>query len=202
MPDLSRRRLLSVAVLAPRASAVMLAPLAAPGNAHANAAVPTPPELRAPWPDQAPARLQGQGRLRFLGLSIYDIRLWARADQPVTPESWPRQALALEIIYRRGLVGRLIAERSIKEMERAGPLEAAQSERWLRDMTTWFPDVAEGDRLTGLHAPGTDAPARFFHNGQARGSADDAAFARRFFGIWLDEKTSEPALREQLLGLR
>ena len=193
MPDLPRRRVLG---------GLVLTPLAFPGVARANTPLATPPELQAHWPDGTLPRLQGQGRLRFLGLSIYDIRLWSPADQRVSPEAWPGQRLALEIIYRRALVGRLIAERSIKEMQRAGPLDATASERWLRDMTDWFPDVADGDRITGLHAPGTDAPARFFHNGQARGTTDDAAFARRFFGIWLDEKTSEPALREQLLGLR
>jgi hypothetical protein len=193
MPDLPRRRVLG---------GLVLAALAVPHTARSDPPPATPPELKAHWPGGESPRLQGQGRLRFLGLSIYDIRLWSETGQPASAETWPRQALALEIIYRRGLVGRLIAERSIREMERAGPLEAAQAQTWLQQMTDLFPDVAEGDRLTGLHTPGDTKPARFFHNGQPRGAVEDPAFARRFFGIWLDEKTSEPALRMQLLGLR
>jgi len=32
------------------------------------------------------------------------------------------------------------------------------------------------------------------------GEVKDAEFARRFFGIWLAPSTSEPALRQTLLG--
>jgi hypothetical protein len=38
-------------------------------------------------------------------------------------------------------------------------------------------------------------------NDKPIGNIDDAEFARAFFAIWLDPKTSEPSLRKQLLGL-
>lgn len=154
-----------------------------------------PPELATVWP--APAQLQGEGRLRFLGLHVYDIRLWT-AGAPVPADRWPALPLALEIAYARALVGRLIAERSLKEMERAGPIPASTAERWLQSMTQRFPDVKAGDRITGLYRP--EGEVRFFHNGQDRGTVRDGEFARRFFGIWLAETTSEPALRDRLLG--
>ena len=56
-----------------------------------------------------------------------------------------------------------------------------------------------GDRITGVHLPGEGA--RFFVNGRLQGELRDADFARLFFGIWLSPRTSEPALREALLGL-
>ena len=37
-------------------------------------------------------------------------------------------------------------------------------------------------------------------NGLADGELRDAEFARRFIGIWLGEQTSQPALRQSLLG--
>ena len=37
-------------------------------------------------------------------------------------------------------------------------------------------------------------------NGRAGGELRDAEFARRFIGIWLGEQTSQPALRQSLLG--
>ena len=67
-------------------------------------------------------------------------------------------------------------------------------------MTPLFLDVKNGDRLTGIQRPG--AAARFFFNGQFRGEVADAEFTRPFFGIWLSQRTSEPRLREQLLGDR
>ncbi len=140
---------------------------------------------------------RGQGRLRFLGLAIYDIVLWS--PEAVQAARWSEQPLALALTYARSLKGRLIAERSIKEMERQGPLEAASAERWLSGMSTAFPDVNEGDRLTGRHDP--QEGARFWLNGKPVGDAFDANFSRRFFGIWLSPQTSEPALRQKLLGL-
>jgi hypothetical protein len=154
---------------------------------------PAPRELVGEWPA---ARLHGEGRLRFLGLHVYDIRLWT-SEPALGEQDWPRKPLALEIEYGRSLVGRLIAERSLEEMKRAGPLPTETEQRWLRAMLQWFPDVKAGDRITGLHQP--DGVARFFVNGQPRGELRDAEFARRFFGIWLGTSTSEPSLREALL---
>jgi hypothetical protein len=62
-----------------------------------------------------------------------------------------------------------------------------------------FPDVKNGDRLTGQHHPGVGAS--FVYNGQPIGRVEDAEFARRFFGIWLAATTSQPDMRTSLLGL-
>ena len=133
--------------------------------------------------------------MRFLGLHIYDLRLWSPA--PVTGDG-ASQSLALELVYARKLVGEMIASRSLEEMRRIGPFSEAQGASWLAAMTQLFPDVQAGDRLTGVQRPGQSA--RFFFNGQRRGEVLDADFARLFFGIWLSPRSSEPKLRAQLLG--
>ncbi|MFM7703683.1 MAG: chalcone isomerase family protein [Rubrivivax sp.] len=183
--------------LLPAATAALLEPgLARASSASAGAAALTPPrELSAEWPA---ARVQGRAQMRFLGLHVYDIRLWT-VDAPVGAEDWPRRPLALEIEYARELPGRRIAERSLDEMRRAGPIAAEAAERWLQAMLQFFPDVRAGDRITGLQRP--DGHVRFYVNGQLRGEKRDAEFARRFFGIWLAPVTSEPRLRAALLGL-
>jgi hypothetical protein len=83
-------------------------------------------------------------------------------------------------------------------MRRQGEIAAADAERWLGAMKQLFPDVKENDRITGLNLPGMGA--RFFVNGALKGDIRDPQFAKLFFGIWLSEKTSEPALRNALLG--
>jgi hypothetical protein len=168
------------------------AALATPPGVFAQARAPA--EMLSEWPS---ARLHGSGRLRFFGLLVYDIRLWT--SQPRIPDDdWARTPLALEIEYARALDGKLIAERSIEEMRRSGPLPAETETRWLRAMTDLLPDVKTGDRITGVQRPGTTT--RFFYNGALRGEVRDAEFTRRFFGIWLAPATSEPKLRESLLG--
>lgn len=170
-----------------------IAALALAGWAPLRAEGAAPPELRRTWPE---ARLGGQGRLRFFGLHVYDIRLWSPAA--LQPGRWHEAPLALEIRYARDLVGRLIAERSVQEMQRQAVLPAARAAAWRAEMERLFPDVREGDRLTGIYLPGE--AARFYYNGERRGEVRDAEFARLFFGIWLAPETSEPDLRRRLLG--
>jgi hypothetical protein len=158
-----------------------------------SAAVAVPPEVAADLPG---ARLQGSGRLTFFGLRVYDIRLWlGEAPGGRDPALLP---LALELEYARKLSGRQIAERSLAEMKGIGEFDAAQGERWLTAMLELFPDVSAGDRITGVQRPGDTA--RFHVNGRYRGEVRDPAFTRLFFGIWLSPRTSEPNLRDALLG--
>jgi hypothetical protein len=159
----------------------------------------TPPaEVRAEWPQ---ALLVGSGRLRFMGLLVYEARLWVPGPPAaLDSQGWAAQPFALEIVYARSLQGAAIASRSLDEMRRQGEPDPATAERWLQAMKTTFPDVREGDRLVGLHQPGDGA--RFLFNGAARGQWREATLAQRFFGIWLAPQTSEPKLREALLGGR
>ncbi|NCT83116.1 MAG: hypothetical protein GXC94_08245 [Comamonadaceae bacterium] len=149
-------------------------------------------------PELAGLTLRGQGRFRYFGLAIYDARLWSA--EPLDANRWAEQPLLLELQYARSLVGREIAKRSLAEMRRQAAIGDAQGQAWLQAMEAAFPDVKAGDRLTGRYEPG--AGAQFFFNGQPRQRIADGQFARLFFGIWLSPQTSEPALREQLLGGR
>jgi hypothetical protein len=160
-----------------------------PLMAWAQPAVPS--EVNAELPG---AKLRGSGRATVLGLHIYDIRLWV--DEGFA--EYPKSPLALEIEYGRSLSGKLIADRSLKEMKRGGEIDDEKAERWLAFMRSTFPDVVKGDRITGVFQPG--AAARFFVNGKFKAELRDAEFAQRFFGIWLATHTSEPKLREALLG--
>lgn len=182
----------------PRRRALMLLPLwlsaLLPTVVAANATGDdAPSELAGELPQ---ARPRGRGRLHFLGLPVYEARVWSA--QPVVDDG-ATQPLAIEVRYARELSGERIARRSIDEMKRIGPFDDEQAERWLQAMTRLFPDVRAGDRLTGVQRPGQ--AARFYFNGRWRGEVADAEFTRLFFGIWLSPRTSEPALRAQLIGL-
>lgn len=142
------------------------------------------------------ARLVGSGTMRWLGLRVYDARLWA--PEPLTQDTWATRPFALELQYARALPGRRIAERSLVEMRRQRELPPAEADRWLDALQRVFPDVAEGDRISGVHKPGQ--AARFHVNGRYAGELADGEFARLFFGVWLSPQTSEPALRDALLG--
>ena len=161
------------------------------GSRGASAAAP--PELRSLEPHAA---LIGEGEMRFLGLAVYRARLWAPRRFEI--EAYAGHPFLLELIYARALSGQAIADRSLSEMHRLSAATAAQEQRWLGFMRASFADVTPGDRLSAWSdGRGT---VRVFHNARVQGQLQDAEFARIFFGIWLDEHTSAPALREALGG--
>ena len=141
------------------------------------------------------ARAGSPVRLRVWGFEVYDARLWTLAG--FDPQRLAEHAFALELVYLRRLQGAAIAQRSIEEMQRLSDLATGQREQWQERLRQLLPDVSAGDRLTGVHWPGRGA--EFWHNGRRLGQIEDVRLASLFFGIWLDEKTSEPGLRAQML---
>ena len=151
------------------------------------------PQLREWAPALQPA---GSGRLTWLGFSAYDARLWVGPG--FRHARFAQHVLALELTYARAFSARQIAERSIEEMRRAGPLAPGDAARWQDELRRLLPDVQAGDRILGLHRPGRGA--LFLVNGRPAGEIAEPGFSARFFGIWLDPATSAPALREALLA--
>ena len=185
---MQRRGILTGALLAAWAAAAQTA-----AQPVSEARPDAPPELRG---ELQAARLQGSGRLRFIGLRIYDAQLWV-GEQSLTAD-WAATPFALSLIYARELKSEPMAERSLSEMKRQGDIASETAQRWLTLMKQLLPDVKAGDRITGVNLP--TRGVRFFVNGTLRSETPDAEFARKFFGIWLSPRTSEPALREALLG--
>ena len=145
----------------------------------------------------AQPRLAGSSRYTYWGFDIYQATLWV--EPGFSSGETGRSRFALELHYLRSFKGGDIALRSIAEMRRVGTFSEAQAKAWLQAMQAAFPDVAAGDRLTGIHLPGQGA--RFLANGRPTAEVNDPEFARLFFGIWLSDKTSEPQMRLALLGL-
>ncbi|MDB5894199.1 MAG: hypothetical protein JWQ88_1730 [Rhodoferax sp.] len=151
------------------------------------------------------AALVGSARLRVWGFEVYDARLWAAPGvQPVLPPVQQPALFALELRYLRAFSASEIARRSVDEMRRGASIDDAESERWQAAMRAVFRDVKPGDRITGIYRPAGDgvgpAAASFAFNGAPTGEIRDGQFAPLFFGIWLAPTTSEPAMRQALLG--
>jgi len=116
--------------------------------------------------------LLGEGRLTVLFWDIYDARLYV-ADGSYDPE----KPFALSLNYLRGFSGSDITKRSIEEMRKQG----------LGDESVLVSWPSEG--------------ARFFLNDLLIGTITDQNLNRRFFDIWLSEKTSEPEIRRLLMRI-
>ncbi|MFK7965108.1 MAG: chalcone isomerase family protein [Burkholderiaceae bacterium] len=141
-------------------------------------------------------RLSGEGLLRWFGFRIYEARLFVgEGYDHKRPMQGP---IALDLTYKRSFDGPSIAERSADEIESLGIGSATQRAQWASQMAGLFPDVNAGDRLTGILT--ASGRTLFTYNDQAVGTIDDPAFGPAFFAIWLDEQTSAPQLRAQLIG--
>lgn len=136
----------------------------------------------------------GGGLLRVFGFQVYNVYLWTPAGAAFDRS----KPYALDLQYLRTFSAKQLAERSIDEMRGQGIGGDAVYPKWLAEMERVFADVKEGDRLTGVVTP--TKTSRFFYNGAFRGEVLDPAFADAFFGIWLNEKSSQPRVRNLLLG--
>ncbi len=175
-----------------------LVPAAWPGAARASAGPESLQPLASAVQAMAGAELQlrGQGRLRFLGLGVYDASLWTARD--FRASRFDAHPFVLELTYLRDFADTDIARASLEQMRRHGAFDEAQAGRWQAQLVEALPSVRKGERLAGVHRPGRGVS--FFHQGQPVGEVADPQFARLFFAIWLGEATSAPALRQALLA--
>nr|WP_297348208.1 chalcone isomerase family protein [uncultured Glaciecola sp.] len=139
-------------------------------------------------------KVVGKARLKIMFWKIYDAKLSA-ADGLWNAES----PFALSLTYLRDFDGEEIASRSIDEMRDIGYEDEVLLAKWYEQMRAVFPNIKEGENITGVMDE--NMHTHFYHEGKLIGSIDDKTFTQSFFGIWLHEKTSEPKMRKQLMGL-
>ena len=142
------------------------------------------------------AQYSGTGKLTFFGLNVYEASLWT--SPRFKPNDFVDYAFALDLHYLRNFSAADIAKRSLDEMQRIEPVPEQIAAQWTKALNDSFPDIKKGDRLIGVHKPGSGVS--FWLNGKRSGEIRDAEFSKQFFAIWLSPKTSEPKLRLALLS--
>lgn len=173
-------------------SALLL--VTAPGDAAApTGAPPLPAAVTSLVPD---LEAKGGGEMTFMTRPVFAAYFYC-VDRARCGWS-PQQPFAMQLVYRRSLVGARIAERSVEEIAKLGYGTPDQRARWGSLMKQIFPNVVDGDRIVGVNLP--QSGAHYYYNGKPIGGIQDPEFAKAFFGIWLDPRTSDPALRKKLLG--
>ncbi len=184
---LNRRQCLTHAV-----AACVLPQVACDAFAADSATVP-PVEIRTLG---EAVQLQGDARFRYWGFHAYDIQLWTWPGFDAS--NYEAHPLALSITYARQIDMQDLVERSLLEMGRQAPVLPQQAQQWRQSLIKAFRNVRPGDRLTGIFRP--PHQASFYFNGQLTTTLQANPLVQRFFGIWLSEQTSQPGLRNALLG--
>lgn len=141
-------------------------------------------------------------QFHLLGKGIYSALFWdIYSAELFTPQkTWQKQqSYALRLTYFRAFSGEAIAKRSIEEIEGLGFVQPERLQQWMQQMQQIFPDVKQGDSLTGMRE--ANGVTTFYYGQRLVGQVEDPLFADWFFGIWLHPNTSAPELRQQLLGI-
>lgn len=141
----------------------------------------------------------GAGEMTYLFWTLYRAELFA-SEWPlsVDAEAGNKQVKALRIEYYKTIDKQALVEATAEQWQHLGysPADIAQ---WVAPLQRIWPNVAPGDRLTLL--VNQSGMSQFYLADQLIGQIDDPRFGEAFLAIWLSENTSEPKLRQQLLGL-
>ena len=138
--------------------------------------------------------LVGSTRFSVVFWNVYDIALYA--------ESTPYNAsppYALEIQYLRSISKEDLVTRSIELIEAQGFDDMSSLDTWQQQMLEVFPDVKKGTVLTGVYT--SEGQSTLYMDGLYIGTIEDPEFGQYFFDIWLGEDTSQPRMREDLIGI-
>lgn len=138
-------------------------------------------------------KLIGQGTLKVLFFEVYDIRLLADSK----PFSW-KNKFQLEFEYKREVKKETVIESSIKEMRRQSSFLDKDINKWQEYLEISIKPVQEGSQATVTWNP--NGQITFHYQSSEPTTIEDENFARAFLNIWLGEETSQPKLRNQLLG--
>lgn len=172
--------------------ALLATALVLPGAGWANLEVPSlPPALQA---DGIELRPVGGEELTLFGFRVYHASLWTETGRYAGD-----QAVALNLVYRRGFSRRELARITLQAWEKLGTADPAQRADWATRLQAIWTDVRRGDVLTAVVLP--DGRTRFYAADRLLGTLEDPGFGPAFLGIWLDERTQLPDLRTALLGL-
>lgn len=135
----------------------------------------------------------GEGEMKALFWSLYKAELYGTRE---TYSEIDKQ-LALKITYYRNIQKQALIKATGEQWQHIG-MNHPQTEDWLTELSSIWPDVKPGDTLVVKR--NADGTTTFFNTTEVLGSIQHPDFADAFLSIWLSEKTSRPKLRQALLG--
>ncbi|MCK6264223.1 chalcone isomerase family protein [Vibrio sp. ZSDE26] len=146
----------------------------------------------------------GAGQMDYLFWSIYKAEYYLDSEinqttltvaQKLSHES----TRALKIEYLRTIESEALVKATAEQWQLLG-YSQNKIDQWVTPLKVIWPNVESGSTLTVKVTP--QGASQFYFNNALIGQVQDAQFGQAFLSIWLSEKTSEPELRQQLLGLR
>ncbi len=134
-------------------------------------------------------KLRGTGTFRFLGLPLYDAKLYTPGGAAF---SW-NENYGLQLTYRKNLQQKALVESTREEMARQG--NPAPTEAQLQGC---FQAVSKGDSYLAI-AQGPNNVS-FWRNGSKTCTLTNPGITRSFMSIFLGNNTRSASFTQQLKG--
>ncbi|NVO56074.1 hypothetical protein HW561_09775 [Rhodobacteraceae bacterium B1Z28] len=134
-------------------------------------------------------KLLGSSTFRFLGLPVYDAKLYTPGGAPF---SW-KEDFGLQLTYRKNLAQKALVKSTLDEMARQGNLAPTQAQ-----LATCFQGVSKGDSYLAI----SEGPNKvgFWRNGTQTCTLTNNGIKRSFMSIFLGNNTRSASFTRQLKG--
>ncbi|QBF82107.1 hypothetical protein EXU30_04840 [Shewanella maritima] len=138
-------------------------------------------------------KLVGEGEMSFMWFDVYRAKLLTEDGRYFSKQ----QPLILDIEYYRDIEADDLIEATVDQWQHLGMAQSLIDE-FAPSLKHAWPDVKQGDRLT--FKVNTNGEGAFWYNDEHVHTVSTPYFSQAFVSIWLSENTSEPGLRQALLG--
>ncbi len=140
-----------------------------------------------------PSRL-GSYNLKVWSFNVYNIQLLSE-----TKNFSYQNKSALVINYQRDFAKKDLIQKSLEEISRINNInDETLLKNYQNKLEEIFFEVKKGDRKTAFFDPKNGV--KLYFNGKFAGTINDLVFAKRFFDIWLSDKSSYPKMTQAILG--
>ncbi|WP_282152215.1 hypothetical protein [Ruegeria atlantica] len=135
------------------------------------------------------AELRGSATFRYLGLPIYDAKLFTPGGAPF---SWSDD-FGLQLTYRKNLKQKALVESTLDEMTRQGNSGLTQAQ-----LEQCFQAVSKGDSYLAI----SEGPNKvgFWRNGRKTCTLSGPGVKKTFMSIFLGDNTRSASFTRQLKG--
>jgi hypothetical protein len=137
-------------------------------------------------------KLVGESRFEYYFWDVYDAKL----SSPTGRYEFGQHPSLLSLTYLRDFAAKDIVKATNEQWKHLGKKELIG--KYDEVLTMLWPDIKEGETLT--FKTDSNGKGTFYHEGKKLGGVDDRTFADNFLAIWLSPETSEPKMRNQLIG--
>ena len=135
----------------------------------------------------------GQCQLSWLWLDVYKATFFTRTGKYHSDE-YPQ---LLVITYLRNISADDLIKATVEQWQHLN-YSADDIKAWQQAIKGIWPNISKNDNLSFEVI--NENHGRFFYNQVYLQDVKDKGFAKAFISIWLSKNTSQPKLRQQLLG--